>query len=196
MNKMKKHLLYLAFSVTLFFGCSKPQTTLRLTLIDELGNPISGASVKLFASNTDYKNRSNQVGATVFSNSSGQATFEGLTGIQYFWYAEKDCRNNSKGAITTTAPITEGKNNTVDNIILNPYGNLSLTSTSSNPYKIFINGTYQFDMNGGATVTLTNLPVGAISVRVLQISGYIISPTDKTYNGTIGCSQTLQVTFP
>lgn len=194
---MKNHILLFSLFTTLFVSCIKPaKTSLKLTLINEVGNPVSGANVKLYASQTDYNNRTNQVGSTQFSNSDGQVTFEDLASIKYFWFAEKDCRNNSKGAATTTSPITEGKINAVDNVILSPYGSLRLTSTSTNPYKIYINGNYVFDLNGGASQTVNNLPTGSISVRVLQISGYIISPTDKTYNGTIGCGQTFDVTFP
>jgi hypothetical protein len=170
-------------------------TSLEVTLKDNLGNKISGASVKLYSSQTNWNNGANQVGTTQFSDASGKVKFNDLSNIKYFWFAEKDCQNNVNGGITTTSALTANVNNTVD-VILSSTGTLKFVSTSSNPYRIYINGNAAFDMNGGTTQFKYYMPTGSYSIRVLQLSGYVISPTDKTYTGTIGCGQTLTTTFP
>lgn len=196
---MKNLLLVLCviLGFTTINSCKKKDapTTLEMILKDNLGNPISGASVKLYASQTDWNNSANQVGSTQFADASGLVTFTDLSNIQYYWFAEKDCQNNVNGAITTTTSLTAGITNTV-NVIISSTGTLKFVSTSNNPYRIFINGTASFDMNGNTTQYKYFMPVGSYSLRVLQLSGYVFTPTDKTYTGTFGCGQTLTVTFP
>jgi len=40
------------------------------------------------------------------------------------------------------------------------------------------------------------MPTGSYSIRVLQLSGYVFTPTDQTYTGTLSCGQTMTTTFP
>ncbi|SRR5450759_1993260 len=196
---MKKNILILmAFiGLAILSSCKKEPTptSLELTLKDDLGNSVSGASVKLYSSQTDWNNDLNQVGTTQFSDASGKVKFSDLSNINYYWFAEKDCKNNVNGAVTTTSALTANVNNPL-NVILSSTGILKFVSTSSNPYRIFINGTATFDMNGGTTQYEYYMPTGSYSLRVLQLSGYVISPTDITYNGTLNCGSTLIITFP
>jgi hypothetical protein len=199
---MKKIILLLTVfvSVAILNSCTKDDvqptpTSLELTLKDELGNIVSGASVKLYSSQTDWSNGTNQVGATQFSDVSGKVSFSDLSSIKYYWDAEMDCKNNVNGGITTTSALTANVNNTA-NIILSSTGTLKFINTSSNPYRVYVNGTEVFDMNGGTTQYQNYMPTGSYSVRILQLSGYVFSPTDETYSGTIGCGQTMTTTFP
>jgi hypothetical protein len=205
-RKMKKYILmFLVLAgLTIISSCSKDddvqpvqpvQTSLELTLKDNLGNIISGAAVKLYSSQTDWNNGTNQVGTTQFSDASGKVKFNNLSNIKYYWFAEKDCQNNVNGAVTTTSALTANVNNTL-NVILTSTGTLRFVSNSNNPYRIFINGTVAFDMNGNTTQVRNYMPTGSYSIRVLQLSGYVFSPTDQTYTGTLGCGQTLTTTFP
>lgn len=170
-------------------------TSLELTVKDHLGNVVSGATVKLYTSETNWANQTNQVGNTLYTNASGKVKFQNLTNIQYYWFAEKDCLNNFNGAITTTTPLQANATTTLD-VILSQTGSLRLNNTSSNPYRIYINGTARFDMDGGTTRTINYVPTGSYSIRVLQLSGYLFTPTDQTYTGNVGCGQTLTTTFP
>ncbi len=174
---------------------TEPSTDLELTIRDELGNLVSGVSVKLYASETDWTNKTNQVGQTLISNASGKVTFTNLSNIKYYWFAEKDCKNNIHGAVTTVNPLTANVT-TALNISLIPTGKLKFVNTSSNPYRVFINGTPYIDMNGGTTKEVPYSQTGNYSIRVLQLSGYVLYPTDQTYTGTLGCGQTMTTTFP
>ena len=201
---MKKNILILMVFIGLavFSSCKKDKetptpkpTALELTLKDGLGNIVAGASVKLYASQTDWNNETNQVGATLTSDASGKVKFSSLSNIQYYWFAEKDCNNNVNGAITTTSALTANVTNTLD-VILSSTGTIKLVSTSVNPYRIYINGTAIGDMNGGTTEYVYYVPVGSYSIRYLQLSGYVVYPTDQTVTGNVSCGSMLTVTFP
>jgi hypothetical protein len=75
-------------------------------------------------------------------------------------------------------------------------GTLSFVNTSSNPYRVYINGKEEFSLTGEKSLLMNNMPTGSYSIRVLQVSGYLLFPTDKTYNGTLNCGTTLIVAFP
>lgn len=197
---MKKSILILMVIISLAIpsSCKKDEptpTSLELTLKDELGNVVSGAAVKLYASQTDWTNGTNQVGATQTSDASGKVTFSSLSNIKYYWLVEKDCKNNVNGGVTSASALTANVINPF-NIILSSTGTLKFVNTSSNPYHIYINGVAITDLNGGTTLFDYYMPIGAYSLRVLQISGYVLTPTDKTYTVTLTCGGTLTTTFP
>src|SRR5438105_15185676 len=110
--KMKTILSVLLICSTLLLtNCSKketppPPTSLQITLTDDLGNKMSGVSVKLYASQNDWYNLSNQIGSTQISDANGVVTFSDLSAIKYYWWAQKDCKSNLSGSSTTKAPLT------------------------------------------------------------------------------------------
>lgn len=173
----------------------EPKTYLDIYVKDNLGNPVQDAVVKLYSSEDDWKKGTNQVGAVQYSDAQGKVVFDGVSNIKYYWLATKGCYNNVYGSITTVSPIPKGQRSSV-NTIINPSGTIKLTSTSSNPYRIYLNGNAIMDMSGGSTEYWNYLPTGSYSVRVLQLSGYILYPTDKTYTVTVSCGNTSVVTFP
>lgn len=183
-----------------FSSCKKDDpepepTKLEITIKDELGNLVSGASVKLYASQTDWANKTNQVGSTLFTDATGIVTFSSLSAIKYYWFAEKDCKNNYNGGATTTNNLTSGVTNKVTPIIT-ATGTLTFVNTSSNPYRVYINGTATYDMSGNTTQYNYYVGTGSYTIRVLQLSGYAVYPTDQIYTGSITCGQTLTTTFP
>ena len=198
---MKKELLRICvlFIMVFFVSCSKDSpeptpTSLELTLRDELGNVVSGATVKLYSSATDLINGTNLVGSIQYSDAAGKVKFSNLSNIIYYWYAEKDCKNNAYGTITTTTPLTSNVNNQL-NVVLSSTGTIKFVNTSSDPYAVYINGTFGFNMNGGATEYRSG-KTGSYSIRVLQLSGYFFTPTEETFNVALTCGQTFSVTFP
>ena len=80
--------------------------------------------------------------------------------------------------------------------LVKPAGLIMLVNNSSNPYDVFVNGKLEInDMPGGAAYELSK-PVGYYAVRVIQVSGYMIYPTDVTYSGDLSNNGTLVVSFP
>lgn len=192
---MKKNNLFLLLlsGLIILNSCKNDDSltpiSLELTIRDNLGNAVSEASVKLYASQTDWSNETTQVGVTQFSDESGKVKFNDLSNTVYYWLVEKGCQNNVNGIVTTTSALAE---NTNMGVVLSSTGTLSFANTSSDSYRVFINQTPELDMDGGTTEFRYNIPTGSYSIRVVQLNGSI----DQTYKETLGCGQTLTVTFP
>ncbi|MEJ7828841.1 MAG: hypothetical protein WKF91_11610, partial [Segetibacter sp.] len=103
--------------------------------------------------------------------------------------------NNSNGGVSTSNSIAASQTTSL-NAVLTPTGTLRMVNTSSNPYRIFVNGTEFPQIPGGGTTNYKYEPTGNYVIRVLQVSGYALLPTDKTYTGTLSCGATLTTTFP
>lgn len=157
------------------------KATLLITVRDNLGNIQESADVKLYLTEANLNTQTFQFRATEQTDKNGFVTFTDLPANNYYyWLIEKGCRNNIGGGITSLTPIAEGINKI--NVIINGKGSIKLTSTSSNPYRIYVNGQQNVDMPGKSSYEIKNLTEGAYSVRVLQLSGYVFIPTDQTYN--------------
>jgi len=91
-------------------------TQLHVTVRNELGNIETGASVKLFETEEDYRNEKNQVGETQYTDNKGIAKFRNLKDISYFILVENEDRNNYGGGVSTDKLI-EKKINKVTIII-------------------------------------------------------------------------------
>jgi hypothetical protein len=179
---------------TFFLSCKKeniqpPDTSLTITVSDELGNRVSGATVDLYASLTTNDS------TVQITDSKGMATFKGLSPIVYYWSAVSGCKSNLVGSYTTTTPLIQNTNNQVGTVIKGA-GLISLISNSSNPYRIYVNGIIAFDSMAGNSVELYPVTDGYYTIRVLQLSGYLFTPTDESFTGNVVCGGTLNVTFP
>jgi len=60
-------------------------------------------------------------------------------------------------------------------------GTIKLVSTSTNPYKIYINGEYKGVIEGKKSNSW-KVESEMYAVRVVQQSGYLLYPTDETYH--------------
>ena len=170
-------------------------TSLEISVKDNLGNPVSGATVKLYSTESDWISETFQVLTTQTTNSSGVVIFKPLAASKYFWKISKGCQSNIYTTYTSTSALTSNINNLVTSI-LGSTGTLTIINNSTYPYDIYLNGTLQFvNMAGGSRKDLL-VPTGNYTIRVLQKSGYVLTPTDKTYTGSLVCGGTLSTTFP
>ncbi len=122
MKKSSIFLFILAFSLTAFTSVNKSNkellpTSLRITVLNELGNPVEGASVTLFKTEADYDNEENPVQETLKTDEKGRVTFKQLEPIEYYVNAQKDDLNNYGGG-TKTGKLHKGKFNKA-NIVIN-----------------------------------------------------------------------------
>ena len=68
-------------------------------------------------------------------------------------------------------------------------GTVRFTNTSSNPYDLWVDGTYQFRLSGN-TFRELDLTEGQHNAQVEQVSGYILYPTIKeTTLSVFGCQE-------
>ncbi|MGB3618090.1 MAG: carboxypeptidase-like regulatory domain-containing protein [Catalinimonas sp.] len=91
------------------------KTSLRVTVLDELGNPAEGAEVRLYASQADYDSSQNVI-ATVRTDDRGRAKFSDLEPKVYFIEVEHGDRNNY-GLGTKTEPLEEKRLNKVSVVV-------------------------------------------------------------------------------
>ena len=90
-------LLALALTLT---GFQIIKTTLHITVRDELGNIVEGATIQLFENEEDYQKEENAVqeGTT---DKYGIARFKDLKAIAYYVIVKKDDKDNSGGGERT-----------------------------------------------------------------------------------------------
>lgn len=108
--------LSLVLVIILASGFQILKTSLRITVIDELGNIVEGATVQLYATEEDYRNETNPVSELGTTDKKGNVKFKELQPRAYFVNASKDDKNNI-GAGVQTDKLVEGKMNKVNIVI-------------------------------------------------------------------------------
>ncbi|MGC3977042.1 MAG: hypothetical protein QM751_01665 [Paludibacteraceae bacterium] len=72
---------------------------------------------------------------------------------------------------------------------------LRFTNGSANTYKIYINNVYKFDIAGKKEYT-ANCPAGYTKITCTQKDGYILYPTEKTYEANVQACGSYYLVFP
>ena len=91
-------------------------TSLRITVIDNLGNLVENAEVTIYESEDDYRNNANPVAEPQKTDDKGRVKFKDLRPVPYFIDARKDDMNNN-GEGVRTAALKEGRMNKVNTVI-------------------------------------------------------------------------------
>ncbi len=115
---MKRLLILPIFLLLLTSAASHAQifnTSLTLTVRDELGNPVEGATVQLYGNESDYLAETN-VFAEGVTDKKGIVKFKKLEGKSYYVLARKDDINNAGGG-EQIGKLEEGKFNKATVII-------------------------------------------------------------------------------
>ncbi|MEM8894736.1 MAG: carboxypeptidase regulatory-like domain-containing protein [Bacteroidota bacterium] len=111
-------LLFLLVFATTHYGSSQVlPTTLKVSVIDNLGNFVEGAEVILYASEDDYNSDKNPIAGPLKTDKKGRVTFKGLGSQSYFVDAKYDDKSNM-GEGVKTAVLKEGRINKVNTVIL------------------------------------------------------------------------------
>lgn len=116
---MKRNYLILLLSAITLLSCASAQimkTSLRITVLDELGNPVEGAAVVLYANEEDYNSSENPVSEKVLTNNKGIAKISDLESKVYFVDVQKGDKSNFDAG-TRTNVLESGKINKVNIII-------------------------------------------------------------------------------
>ncbi|WP_109831402.1 carboxypeptidase-like regulatory domain-containing protein [Reichenbachiella versicolor] len=120
---MNKYLQVFSFLIISFLTLSSFRanigllpTSLKITVLNELGNPVESAKVTLYKTKEDYKAETNPVTETMLTDEKGIVKFKNLEPIPYYVLAELDKKSNI-GAGVLTNTLLEGKTNKVNTII-------------------------------------------------------------------------------
>lgn len=90
-------------------------TSLTITVRDEVGNTVAGASVKLFETEENYTKETNSI-AEGPTDAKGVAKFKKLKPAAYFVLVNKDDKDNAGGG-EKIGKLEEGKFNKVTIVI-------------------------------------------------------------------------------
>ena len=92
------------------------KTSLRITVLNDLGNIQENASVQLFKTEDDYRNETSPVGPAQKTDKKGRVTFKNLESREYYINAKKgDATNVGRGV--KTEKLEEGKVNKLNTVI-------------------------------------------------------------------------------
>lgn len=121
---MKKQLLFsplLILMIIIFASFSNQyqvtNTSLRITIRNDLGNLVENALVTLYATEEDYNNRENQVAEPAYTNQKGEVRFRNLQPISYYVDAGTEELSNYDGGVKTQR-LEKGKTNKITIVIL------------------------------------------------------------------------------
>ena len=112
-NITKIFILFAAVALLSAFQIIKTQLT--VTVRDDLGNIVTGATVKLYETEDDY-NKEENVAAEGTTDDKGKAKFKELKAIPYYLLVEKGDKNNFGGG-EQTGKLEEKKINQVTVVI-------------------------------------------------------------------------------
>jgi hypothetical protein len=91
------------------------KTQISITVRNELGNTVEGATIQLFETEEDYKTEKN-IAAQGFTDKKGVIKLKDLKATSYFVIAKKDDKDNSGGG-EQTGKLEANKINKVTIII-------------------------------------------------------------------------------
>lgn len=75
-------------------------------------------------------------------------------------------------------------------------GSIQFQNTSENTYQVSLNGKVLRNIKGHEIYNLDALEVRYDTVKVLQLEGYLLYPTEKNYTLNVDCNQLGVVKFP
>lgn len=91
-------------------------TVLKITVLDDIGNPVQGATVTLYNNETDYYNNENPAYEAGETNEKGEVKFKKIDAKRYLMDVEKGDLSNEGGGIETHN-LEKGKVNRIRVII-------------------------------------------------------------------------------
>jgi protocatechuate 3,4-dioxygenase beta subunit len=120
---MKNVKIFIVLILAIMFSASFAEknplglpTSLRVTVLDKLGNAVEGATVTLYRNSGDYNKSENAVAGPAKSNEKGQVTFKKLVPKSYFIEVKKGDQSNY-GEAEQTGVLIKGRTNKVNIII-------------------------------------------------------------------------------
>lgn len=87
------------------------------------------------------------------------------------------------------------ENNNNPACVQNNTGTVVFSCWSNNPYDCYVNGSYVGRVGGNSTLSV-NRTAGFVSVKTIQVSGYVFTPSEFTGSGNLQQCGTLTFNFP
>lgn len=147
-SQIAKAVLLCILSVSVF-SCSEdeplPETAMEFAVVDEIGNPVNGAVVKVYSDFDGYvdEDSGKLVGSAQTSAEGKAIVMGGLEAKQYYFsikHTSSSIKNNWEGANTIQQPLTANKLNTVSVVLKdNAVGYLAGDGKKWKVHQVFYN---------------------------------------------------------
>ena len=118
-----KNLIVPSLFIFLFFSCSKTEYVdvdvdpqLEILITDISSTSVSGVTVKLYATESDFRKDENVLGVEL-TGSDGKVLFEDLSESIYYFYASKAGLSNFYEVVTFETPLKKNEIRVVKSII-------------------------------------------------------------------------------
>ncbi|PBJ12772.1 SpaA isopeptide-forming pilin-related protein [Flavobacterium sp. ACN6] len=167
---MKKLFLIVVFVFQsfLFTSCDNDnneiaKATLELKIKDEVGNNIKDAKVTLFSTKEDFESKSNPLGILT-SDNDGKVIFDNLDTEKYYWFVEKECKDNRNGKFSSELAL---KGNVVERegiIISDKTSNIEILNSNNIPLSVNINGGEYFIVNAKQYIEVPGFGLGKYTI--------------------------------
>ncbi|MEQ9423613.1 MAG: carboxypeptidase-like regulatory domain-containing protein [Cyclobacteriaceae bacterium] len=92
-------------------------TNLQVTVLDDLGNVVEGATVIIFENEEDYRFENNPAFGPELTDKKGRVTFKKIPAKSYYVFVSKGDKNND-GKGVKTSRLEPGKKNQINVVIL------------------------------------------------------------------------------
>lgn len=117
---MNRNFLILFLSAFILLACAPTaqitKTSIKATVLDDLGNPVEGATILLYANEQDYRSSKNPVAEKAMTNKKGEAKISDLEAKAYFIDVRKGDLNNNGAGVEIDA-LQAGRVNKINIII-------------------------------------------------------------------------------
>ena len=162
-------------------------TALKIIVKNLSGGLVQGASVKLFATEDDFKKDANSL-ATSITDANGQVVFYDLqpNDSYYYFLVKYGKTTNNNTDETIGYKCSEGMN-TVSCILKEQTGTVILNNNAqfdTGTYKYVIlypsGETAEYTVSKGSSLELPNMPLGSYSVYMEQLDGFSFYATKGT----------------
>ena len=185
---MKKNLLltvsYIICAFLLNSCAEHKKTSLEFTVINQWNNPVQNAAIRLYTTENDWLNDTNQEGLTQYTNASGKVIFSEVLLNKYYWRVGMNCYNNHNGASTTEGNLTPNDHNQIEVMIVGT-GTMIYKNNSS---ALWMNVTVDddsFDVPYGEEKYLNNYPEKEYCITVKIDNGVEMSSLEHLSCGAI-----------
>ena len=106
-----------------------------------------------------------------------KSVFKWITCLSLFWCS---CEKKSTAPLAPAKPDCEA----------NSYGTITVSNSSTNPYELYIDDVFQMEIPGKTITEKIRISEGNNrELYVIQVSGYLLYPTERTKSlNVISCS--------
>ncbi len=161
-------------------------TALRISVKDELGNLSVGATVKLYSNLTDYTNKTNQVGATLTTNSSGYVLFKNLNPLAYYFDIANGCQNNIKEIVGFSSPIPQSAQTNIS-VTLTKKGAINISNDLTYSFDIYLDNVFQTTLKAYEVYKIYNLKEGNYTVKCNDKRLPPFNTNSQTFSTSVSC---------